>query len=207
MLRRGHEFGTKQPGWSLPSAEWVREAEQLVAFEAKLPAFLKGELQPRDTAERLGLIGVCLVKKHYAAAARFCKELPKDSPQLGGLLAQIGMGLLEQKKWAQAEPLLRESLTIREKTQPDAWNTFNGKAMLGGALLGQKKYAAAEPLLLAGYQGMKKREKTIPPPGRPRLVEAVERLVQLYEALGKKGEAARWKKERETLQKPANKEG
>src|SRR5262249_38346862 len=62
MLRRGHELGTKQPGWSLPSAQWVREAEQLVAFEAKLPAVLKGELQPGDTAERLGLIGVCQVK-------------------------------------------------------------------------------------------------------------------------------------------------
>jgi hypothetical protein len=79
--------------------------------------------------------------------------------------------------------------------------------MLGGALLGQKKYAEAEPLLLAGYQGMKQREKTIPPPGRPRLVEAALRLEQLYEALGKKDEAARWKKERETLQKPAKKEG
>ena len=27
------------------------------------------------------------------------KALPKESPQLAGLLAQIGMGLLEQKKW------------------------------------------------------------------------------------------------------------
>jgi hypothetical protein len=35
----------------------------------------------------------------------------------------------------------------------------------------------------------------------------VDRLVQLYEALGKKDEAARWKKERQTLQKQAKKEG
>src|SRR5262249_29474341 len=125
LLRRGHEFGTKQPGWSLPSAEWVREAEQLVAVEAKLPAFLKGELQPRDTAERRGLSVVAQEKKHYAAAARFYKELPKDSPHRGGLLAQIGRGLREKKKGAQAEPPLRESLTIREQQQPDAWSTFN----------------------------------------------------------------------------------
>jgi tetratricopeptide (TPR) repeat protein len=82
MLRRGHEFGTKQPGWSVPSAEWVREAEQLVAFEAKLPAFLKGEFQPRDTAERLGLIGVCQVKKHYAAAARLFADALAADPKL-----------------------------------------------------------------------------------------------------------------------------
>jgi tetratricopeptide (TPR) repeat protein len=82
LLRRGHEFGTKQPGWSLPSAEWVREAEQLVAVEAKLPAFLKGEFQPRDTAERLGLIGVCQVKKQYAAAARLYADAFAADPKL-----------------------------------------------------------------------------------------------------------------------------
>jgi tetratricopeptide (TPR) repeat protein len=127
------------------------------------------------------------------------KALPKDGPQLGGLLAQIGQGLLEQKKWAQAEPLLRECLAIRAKAQPDHWSTFNARSMLGGALLGQKKYANAEPLLLAGYQGMKKREAKIPPPARPRLREAAERLVQLYEATGKKDEAARWRKELSAL--------
>ena len=51
---------------------------------------------------------------------------------------------------------------IREKSQPDVWNTFTAKAMLG-ALLGQKKYAEAEPLLLSGDEGMKQRAKTIPP--------------------------------------------
>ena len=48
--------------------------------------------------------------------------------------------------------------------------------MLGGALLGQKKYAEAEPLLLAGYEGMKQREAKIPPEGKVRLTEALERL-------------------------------
>ncbi|MGO9917072.1 MAG: tetratricopeptide repeat protein, partial [Isosphaeraceae bacterium] len=49
------------------------------------------------------------------------KALPNDSPQLAGLLAQHGLGLLEQKKWIEAEPLLRECLAIREKTGPDVW--------------------------------------------------------------------------------------
>ena len=34
---------------------------------------------------------------------------------------------------------------------------------------------------------MKQREKTIPEPGKPRLPEALERLVQLYEAIGQEG--------------------
>jgi hypothetical protein len=71
--------------------------------------------------------------------------------------------------------------------------------MLGGAFLGQKKYADAEPLLLAGYQGMKKQQAKIPPQGRARLAEAVERLLQLCEATDRNDEAARWRKELEAV--------
>jgi eukaryotic-like serine/threonine-protein kinase len=69
--------------------------------------------------------------------------------------------------------------------------------MLGGALLGQKKNAAAEPLLVAGYEGMKRRETTIPPQARDRLTEALVRLIQLYDATARPDEAARWRKELE----------
>jgi tetratricopeptide (TPR) repeat protein len=124
------------------------------------------------------------------------KTLPKDSPQLAGMLAQIGLGLLEQKKWAEAEPLLRECLAIREKQEPDDWRTFNTNSILGGALLGQKKYADAEALLISGYEGMKKREKTIPPQGMPRLPEAIDRLIELYTAINKADEAKQWRAER-----------
>ncbi len=124
------------------------------------------------------------------------KTLPKDSPQLAGRLAQISLGLLQQKKWTEAEPLLRESLAIREKTQPDVWSTFNTKSLLGGALLGQKRFAEAEPLLLAGYEGMKQREKTIPAQGKIRLPEAVDRLIELYTTTNKPDEVKKWQAER-----------
>jgi tetratricopeptide (TPR) repeat protein len=133
------------------------------------------------------------------------KALPKESPQLAGLLAQIGLGLVEQKKWTEAEPHLRECLAIREQTQPDVWSTFNTKSTLGAALLGQEKYADAEPPLLTGYEGMKQRAKTIPEQGKTRLPEAVVRLVQLYDATGKKEEAAKWRKELEAIKAVLNK--
>src|SRR5262249_34097606 len=53
------------------------------------------------------------------------KTLPKDSPQLAGLLAQLGLALLEQKQSAEAEPVLRECLAIRTKKEPEDWRTFN----------------------------------------------------------------------------------
>ena len=126
------------------------------------------------------------------------EALPGDSPQLAGVLAAGGLALLKLKKWDEAEPLLRESLTIRAKQQPDAWSTFNANSMLGGALLGRKKYAEAEPLLLKGYQGMKARERTIPKQGggELRIPEALDRLVELYTAINKPDEAKKWRAER-----------
>ena len=135
------------------------------------------------------------------------KTAPKDSPELAGALAQSGLTLLQVKAYKEAEPILRECLAIRDKTQADLWSTFNANSLLGGALMGQKKYAEAEPLLRRGYEGMKQREAKIPPQARDRLIDALERLVQLYEATGKPEEAARWRKERESHQRAENRAG
>jgi serine/threonine protein kinase len=126
------------------------------------------------------------------------QQLMADDPKLATALAQLGAYLLQVGRAADAEPILRECLAIRQKQQPDVWTTFNTESLVGGALLGQKKYVEAEPLLLSGYQGMKERQAMIPPNGKVRLVEAVERLVQLYDALGRTDEAAKWRKELET---------
>jgi eukaryotic-like serine/threonine-protein kinase len=124
------------------------------------------------------------------------KQLPKDSPQLAAMFAQFGLPLLQAHAFTDAEALLRECLAIREKTQPDAWTTFNTMSMLGGALLGQKKYATAEPLLLKGYEGMKQREKTIPPQGVTRIPEALDRLIEFSTATNKPEQAKKWRAER-----------
>jgi hypothetical protein len=115
------------------------------------------------------------------------------------MLVQLGSAHLEKKQWAEAEPLLRECLAIRARQEPGDWKTFSTQSMLGEALLGQKKVAEAEPLLLKGYQGMKERERSIPPQGRDRLTEAVQRLVQFYEETGGKEEAAKWRAELQKL--------
>jgi tetratricopeptide (TPR) repeat protein/tRNA A-37 threonylcarbamoyl transferase component Bud32 len=117
-----------------------------------------------------------------------------QSAAYAGTLALLGFNLLQQKKWTEAETILRDCLAIRAKQQPDEWTTWSTKSMLGEALLGQEKYAAAEPLLLAGYEGMKEREAKIPPQAKARLTQALERLVRLYDAWGKPDEAAKWKK-------------
>ena len=46
--------------------------------------------------------------------------------------------------------------------------------------------------MLQGYEEMKARAKSIPPPGKPSLTDAAERVIKLYEAWGKKDKAAEW---------------
>jgi serine/threonine protein kinase/tetratricopeptide (TPR) repeat protein len=85
FLRRGHEFGSRNPGWPYPSAQWVRTAERLVALEGQLPDLLSGKKQPADTADRLALSRYCHShKKHYAAAVRFFAEALAAEPSLLG---------------------------------------------------------------------------------------------------------------------------
>jgi len=106
----------------------------------------------------------------------------------------LGILLVKQRKWAEAEPILRESLESRLKAQPEEWSTFVTMSVLGESLFGQNKIAQAEPLLLKGYEGLKARAKVIPP-GNPRTAEALDRLVEFYAATGKPDQAKRWRSE------------
>jgi serine/threonine protein kinase len=127
-----------------------------------------------------------------------------ESPAGVAALEELGKCLLAREDHAGAEKVLADCLRVSEKTQPDRWTTFNTRSALGEALTGLKKYGGAEPLLLHGYQGLEQRVAQIPPAVRAvRLKEALERLVRLYEATGKKDEAARWQKKLDEVKKDA----
>jgi tetratricopeptide (TPR) repeat protein len=116
-----------------------------------------------------------------------------ESPAYASELATWGLSLLQRQRWAEAEAVLTECLAIRQKKRPNIWNTFNTMSLLGGSLLGQKKHTEARELLLQGYEGMKAREKTIPPQGSTRIPEALDRLIQLCEATDKPEEAKKYR--------------
>ena len=150
------------------------------------------------------------IGKQWDRAAALCRDLleaqartrPRGHPRPANILVLLGICLLEAGKATEAEPILRECLAIREQTHPDHWMTFHAKSLLGGALACQQKYAEAEPLLLAGYEGIEGRARTLPPRGQSRLTEARERLVRLYDAWGRKEQAAVWRKKPEAPKSP-----
>jgi Tetratricopeptide repeat len=181
-----------------------RSAEAEPLFRAALEGARKqfGPDDPRTALAFMAPFGMSLLQQDKWSDAEPLlrdalevarKHFGPDDPQMPGFLAPLSLCLMQQDKWSDAEPVLRECLAIREKLQPDEWTTFNTRSTLGGSLLGQKKYAEAEPLILSGYEGMKAREARIPPQGKPRMADASERVVKLYEAWEKKDKAAEWR--------------
>jgi tetratricopeptide (TPR) repeat protein len=144
------------------------------------------------------------------ALLRECLQLrrKKEGPEslaIATTLAVLGANLLVQKRNAEAEPFLREALTIREKKGPDNWSTFHTKSLLGAALLGQGRYTEAEPLLCEGYEGLRRRQAKIPPQNRPSLTQALQLLVKLYTRSDKKDLAAMWQKKLQAHQEAEKK--
>src|SRR5262249_5087763 len=89
-LRRGHELGSKQPGWDYPSVQWVRDAERLLALDRKLPAILTGEETPANPGEAIALAGMGQQphQKRYVASARLYAEAFAAEPKLAADLNQ-----------------------------------------------------------------------------------------------------------------------
>jgi serine/threonine-protein kinase len=82
-LRRGHELGSKRPGWRYPSARWVKQCERLVELERRLPSVLEGKAQAENVDETLDFAVMC--QKHRqrnAAAARFFQKAFGEQPAL-----------------------------------------------------------------------------------------------------------------------------
>jgi Tfp pilus assembly protein PilF len=69
-LRRGHELGSRRPGWTYRSAAAVEECRRLVEFDSLLPAVLNGAANAADADAALWFTRVCQKTQRHAAAAR-----------------------------------------------------------------------------------------------------------------------------------------
>jgi tetratricopeptide (TPR) repeat protein len=85
-LRRGHALGSKRPGWSSPSAVWVRQAERLVLLEKNLAGVLAGRLRPASAAEQIEYARLAgLLRRNRAAADLYACAFAAD-PKLAANL-------------------------------------------------------------------------------------------------------------------------
>jgi hypothetical protein len=108
--------------------------------------------------------------------------------------------MTKQSQAKQGEPFLRQGLDICRKAMPEGhWATANIETLLGGCLTGLGQYQKAEPLLLNSYKGLEAA------PGAPpvRRTQALDRIVELYEAWGKPDKVAEWRGKRSSAAKVA----
>ena len=128
---------------------------------------------------------------------------PADRLWLAADLSGLGLSLINQSRWSEAERVLRECLAIRAESIPDGWQRFAAMTHLGEAIMGQGRYDEAEKLVVTGYEGMKARESTIPK-RLPFLAAAAARVVRLYEAWDKPDQARAWAKKLGLADLPAD---
>ena len=157
-----------------------------------------------------------------------CRRGPRaDDLSLAKALRALGELLVEQHKYAEAEPIMYEGLAIREKSlpsdSPDYWIVMITRSMLGGAVASHGaaliesdapaaivKFIEAEPLLVEAGAWLTQNADLIPQRFRAEgLREPLERIVSLYETWdtvepdsGKAEQAAKWRAELENLAAP-----
>jgi len=123
-----------------------------------------------------------------------------NKARLASSIAALGYTLLKLERFEEAEPLLRECLTIRRQIYPDghryAWLRHNAASMLGEALVGQargtlardratarEKLVEAASLLVESAESILKDERvpTLPAAVGDRKREALVRVAELYQ--------------------------
>ncbi|MFL6351139.1 MAG: tetratricopeptide repeat protein [Bryobacteraceae bacterium] len=126
------------------------------------------------------------------ALATSRRSLGEKHPDTVDLMQSLAGNLLEQRRCAESEAMLRAASADWSNPDPDDWRPFYGRALLGAALTEQKRYAEAEPLLLSGYKGMKNLAARIPADQQSKLRNAGTRIVQLYKGWSKPVQAREW---------------
>jgi tetratricopeptide (TPR) repeat protein len=76
-LRKGHELGSKKPGWFLPSAFWLGQCRRLLVVDRLLQRVLDGDAEPANASEGLELALLC--QKPYKRLHRTAVRLLADS--------------------------------------------------------------------------------------------------------------------------------
>ncbi|MEX2560603.1 MAG: serine/threonine-protein kinase, partial [Pirellulales bacterium] len=173
----------------------------------------KAELDP-DDPEMLGRR--VTLGANYCDAGRFADGIAlieevrrkgRADPHPAWVRSVLLTAYVQAGRTTEATALVTERVRdARGEFPADSPELAAALADAGKVLLDAKAYADAERLLLDGYQGLKQTEAKTPPQLKEgRLRDVLERLVQLYDAWGKPDEAAKWRKELEAHQSPAEK--
>ncbi len=138
-----------------------------------------------DEAETLCLKNVEIGRKHFG----------DRSLTLTYFLVELGRVYMDQGRLAEAESLLREALDVRQQLLSGDRQLAISRGLLGECLTAMGRYEEAESLLLQSYEVI--REKA--PERNLRTRQALQRLIDLYQAWDKPDRVAHYQQMMESL--------
>ncbi len=183
----------------------LEEAEELLrgAYEASKRALNpEAEVRVKCTSN---FIDVLIELDRPKEAEVYARELLAVHREMGGAhvvkascaLEQLGITLINQEQFSSAETAIQECLDIRLAIDPNHWETNRASALLGASLAGQRRFEEAESLMIEPFQVLLAARDELPPvTGDSILTFLRSRVIALYEAWGKPGEAERWRSEK-----------
>lgn len=121
-----------------------------------------------------------------------------DTISSGIATSNLASVLTERKAYADAERLYRQAIAIYERAQsPTHLNTGIGRIKLGRVLLRQRRFAEAERESLAGYRIVAGQAT----PSVSWLQSARTDLAEIYDALGRRADADKYRAEFQAARK------
>ncbi len=133
-------------------------------------------------------------------------KLSADHPRRLLVMNHTGDCLMRMKKYTEADTLLRECLALRTRKAPGEWWVSQTKSQLGRVATSLKQHAEAESLLLEAHRELLASQDKLPTRHRPYVGDAAQGLVNLYDAMGNKDQAAEWRKKLEAHRKEFGKD-
>lgn len=183
----------------LQDRQALQEAETLYRQVLSIERRRSAQRGPGGVISTLNVLAALLRDQDRASEARALAEeswqLAKESPagndqSLGAAGTLLGLIVTDAGQANEAEPVLRQSLQARRRSLPaEHWLIANTQSILGGCLAAQGRYAEAEPLVVESFDAIRQEHGE---DGKLTL-QALERIVNLYEAWGKPHEKSRWK--------------
>jgi hypothetical protein len=114
--------------------------------------------------------------------------------KLADCVVRLALTLNLKGKFAEAEPLAREGLRLRETYYATAsWQVASAQSCLGWSLVGLSRFIEAERLLLVADFQLSRYAEKIPHAYRIRRLETLRNLLKIYEVSGVRDNAAAYR--------------